>query len=133
MDNEYFIEKQIDNDINYNDFEIDDDEKDMSNLTTLINCFNIFYNKKYNTTGSLFSNIDLLNNSSTNLKLYMFYEQLNDYNKNKYDISNTIILKFKLIIKYEKNIETYYCNNVIPLLLKVLALDNYLTIDWNII
>ena len=61
-----------DSDSNYNTL-------DPENVLTLFDKFLIIYNKKYNTTGSMFENVDIKNPLSTNEKMELFYEYITDH------------------------------------------------------
>jgi hypothetical protein len=50
------------------------------NVLVLIDKFLEIYNKKHNTSGSIFENVDIKNPTSTNDKMEMFYEYMEEHN-----------------------------------------------------
>lgn len=52
---------------------------DPENVLTLMDKFLQIYNTKYNTGGSMFENVDIKNPTSTNDKMEMFYEYMQNH------------------------------------------------------
>lgn len=116
-----------------------EEEVEMNNHISLLNAYNIYYNKKYNKKGSLLNNNDYNSSSIISDKLATFYEELQKYKKDKNEIYTDRIsnkcLKLEIELESPNNLnvtELYYSENIIPLLLKLIENKNWINKYWKI-
>lgn len=122
--------------------DIFDDEQSIP-IVELMNVYNIYYNKKNNTKGNMFSDANPFNKHSINNKMSQMYDDIKYYKTVSVDNGNCIeTSKCKDDFKNNNNIqsltidnqgsnEIYYSTNVISLLLKLIE-HNWVTLKWDI-
>lgn len=108
--------------------ELAEEEVEMQNMTAILNAYNIYYNRRYKTSGTMLDNLDFSKSTSTNKKIDSFYKEILEYKKTEPKITQMPQKGYCLKIDGEN----YYCENIVPILNRLVSFENWIKIDWDI-